>query len=134
VQWLIVMTVLLVGASIDIVLYSGAESYGGILWGRMPARSQYALIGLAVTAVMTMAWMGVIRSGLREDWHIFGVVRDTSEWSGTPPMDYMMYVVAGIVMVFFLLVAGVFALSALAKGKEASAPLMGAAVPKGPDA
>ena len=115
-QWLIVMTVLVLVTAIDIQLWGKAASMGKVEWGKMTPRSQYSLIGLAVTAVMTMGWMGVIRSGLREDWHIFGVLRDTSPWSATPAIDYMMVVVACIVATFLIMVAFVFWLSGLARG------------------
>jgi len=117
-QWVITMSVLVMVTAIDVPLWRTAESYGGLRWGSIPPRSQYALLGLAVTAVMTMGWMGAIRSGLREDWHITGVLRDTSPWAGTPPIDEMMFVVAGIVLAFLVLVAVVFGLSSLSKGKD----------------
>jgi len=117
IQWVITMSVLVLVTAIDVPLWRGAPSFGGLRWGNISHRAQYALLGLAVTAVMTMGWMGVIRSGLREEWHVNGVLRDTSEWAGTPPIDYMMYVVAGIVLAFLVLVALVFGLSSLSKGK-----------------
>ncbi len=118
VQWVITMSVLVLVTAIDIPMWRRAESFGGLRWGRIAPRAQYALLGLAVTAVMTMAWMGVIRSGLREDWHINGILRDTSPWAATPRIDSMMFVVAGIVLLFLVLVAVVFALSSLSKGKD----------------
>ncbi len=118
VQWLLVFACLLLVTVIDVFLYRGAELVGGIRWGKMPPRSQYTLIGLCITAVVTMGWMGAIRSGLRENWHIFGVMQDTSPWAFTPTVATMMRVVSGIVLVFLLLVSFVFWLSGLAKGVE----------------
>jgi len=128
-QVLIVLSVLFLVTAIDVVLYRGAEAVGGIAWGRMPPRSQYALIALAVTAVMTMGWMGAIRSGLREDWHIYGVLRDTSDWAQRPPIDEMMFIVSGIVLAFLVLVAAVFWLSGLSKKPDLPAPLPPDATP-----
>ncbi|MBI2370486.1 MAG: cytochrome ubiquinol oxidase subunit I [Deltaproteobacteria bacterium] len=120
-QWLSVMSALILGTAIDIVVFQGAESVGGIRWGRMPARAQYALILLCVAIVMLMGLMGYIRSGLREDWHIYGVMQDTSAWAYTPTMADMTKVVGGITLVFLALVAFAFWLSG-PTGRREGAP------------
>jgi len=112
-QWLITMSCLVLVTAIDIVLLRGAETIGAIRWGKMTVRSQYALILLVVGVVMLMSLMGFIRSGLREDWHIFGVLRDTSAGAATPSMAEMARVIAGIVAAFIALVAFVFWLAGL---------------------
>ncbi|MEK7362596.1 MAG: cytochrome ubiquinol oxidase subunit I [candidate division NC10 bacterium] len=117
-QWLMVMVCLLWNAAIDVLLFRGAETVGGIRWGQMPARSQYALILLCVSIVMLMGLMGFIRSGLREDWHIYGVLQDTSEWAWTPTNAYMARVVGGIVLLFLGLVAFVFWLAGLGEKEQ----------------
>ncbi len=117
VQVMMVVTCLLLNTAIDIFLFRGAEVVGGISWGRMPARSQYVLILLCLTIVILMGLMGFIRSGLREDWHIYGVMRDTSLGAYTPTMAYMAKMVAIITGTFLGLVTFVFWLSGLA-GKE----------------
>ena len=66
---------------------------------------------------MLMSLMGYIRSGLREDWHIFGVVRDLSESAFTPTMAEMSRMVSGIVVVFLILIALVFWLAGLAESE-----------------
>ncbi len=124
-QWLMVMVCLLWNGTIDVLLFRGAETAGGIRWGKMPARSQYALILLCVAIVMLMGLMGFIRSGLREDWHIYGVLQDTSEWAWTPIHAYMARVVGVIVLCFLALVAFVFWLAGLGekeRREEVSAP------------
>jgi cytochrome bd-type quinol oxidase subunit 1 len=112
-QWLITMSSLLFVTAIDIVLLRGAKEIGAIQWGKMSGRSQYALILLVVGVVILMSLMGFIRSGLREDWHIFGVLRDTSEGAFTPSMAVMARVIAGIVTAFVALVGFVFWLAGL---------------------
>jgi hypothetical protein len=112
-QWLMVMVCLLWVTAIDVLLFRGAEAAGEIRWGRMPARSQYALILLCVTIVMLMGLMGFLRSGLREDWHVYGVLQDTSEWAWTPTIAYMMRVVGAIVLGFLGLIAFLFWLAGL---------------------
>jgi hypothetical protein len=132
-QWLMVMVCLLWNTTIDVLLFRGAASVGGIRWGKMPARSQYALILLCVAIVMLMGLMGFIRSGLREDWHVYGVLRDTSAWAGTPTNAEMTRVVGVIVLLFLGLVSFVFWLAGLGdKGGSAEPgrpPAPGTAVP-----
>ncbi|MFQ5854852.1 MAG: cytochrome ubiquinol oxidase subunit I [Anaerolineae bacterium] len=112
-QWLIVMSCLLFVSTIDIFLYRGAKVVGAMRWGKMPVRSQYALILLCVGIVMLIALMGYIRSGLREDWHVFGVMQDTSAAALTPTMAYMARVIGFIVLAFLGLLSFVFWLNGL---------------------
>ena len=123
-QWLITMSSLLFVTAIDIVLLRGAKEIGAIQWGKMSGRSQYALILLVVGVVILMSLMGFIRSGLREDWHIFGVLRDTSEGAFTPSMAVMARVIAGIVTAFVALVGFVFWLAGLGEQGEVKPPLV----------
>ena len=64
------------------------ESRGEIRWGQMPPRSQYALFVLAVTFTWLMGLMGFARSGIRQHWHVWEVMRDTSECAATPALGY----------------------------------------------
>ena len=112
-QWLILMSVLILVTAIDVLLFRGARSLGAIRWGEVTARSQYALIALCVTIVLTMGLMGFVRSGLRENWHIYGVMRDTSEWGFTPTTAVMTQMVGGITLLFLTAVAFLFWLSGL---------------------
>ena len=80
--------------------------------------------GIMVALVMLMALMGYIRSGLREDWHIFGVVRDVSAGAATPSMAYMARVIAGIVAAFMALIAFVFWLAGLGETGEVEEGIM----------
>jgi hypothetical protein len=123
-QWLITMSSLVLVTVIDIVLLRGAEEIGAIRWGQMTERSQFALILLVVGVVMLMSLMGYIRSGLREDWHVFGALRDTSMSAFTPSMAYMARVIAGIVAAFMALVAFVFWLAGLGETGEVEAGTM----------
>jgi hypothetical protein len=74
--------------------------------------------------VILMSLMGFIRSGLREDWHIFGVLRDTSEGAFTPSMAVMARVIAGIVTAFVALVGFVFWLAGLGEQEGEKPPLV----------
>jgi hypothetical protein len=112
-QWLILMTALILVAAIDIAIYRGARTYGGIRWGDVPARSQYALVSLCVIIIMTMGMMAYVRSGLRENWHIYGVMQDTSQWAYTPSIGTMVEMVGGITIVFLLAISFLFWLAGL---------------------
>jgi hypothetical protein len=114
----IVMSCLIMNAVIDIFMFRKAKLVGGIVWGKMPVRSQYALLLLCVVIVILMGLMGFIRSGLRMDWHVYGVLQDTSQWAYTPTLSFMGRVVGLIVALFLGLVTFVFWLANLGEKKE----------------
>lgn len=117
-QFLQLIACILLVTTIDLFLFKGAKEVGSLKWGKMTIRSQYALLLLAIIITMNMGLMGFIRSGLRGDWHIFGVMRDTSEWAFTPS-NFTMTVMVGLSVIVFLLgVAFMFWLGGLAKSKE----------------
>jgi hypothetical protein len=118
IQVFLVSTCLILTITIDIFLFRKAQNIGGIRWGKMPVRAQYTLILLCVTNVLIMGLMGYVRSGLREDWHVYGILRDTSAWAFTPSMAYMSRVVAVIVLLFLGLVTFVFWLGGLGERKS----------------
>ena len=115
---------LLVGAfmilflAIEVPVYRGARSLGEIRWGRMPRLSQYVLFFLAVTFTWLMGLMGYIRSGVRQHWHVYQVMRDTSEGAYIPTHGFSTTVVSIIVLFFFLFVAMVFALAMRSEVQE----------------
>jgi len=100
---------------IDVMLSRGAESRGAIRWGKMPARSQYALFVLAVTFTWLMGLMGFARSGIRQHWHVWQVMRDTSQSAATPALGYAAQMISVCVLIFLALVGFVFWLGGLAE-------------------
>lgn len=103
---------------IDIFLFKNAKSRGEIVWGKISARSQYALFFLAITFTWLMGLMGYVRAGMRQHWHVYGVIRDTSVDAFTPTLGFAGGVVSAIVIVFFLLIAIVFFLAGLSGRKD----------------
>src|SRR6266498_2047531 len=101
--------------TIDILMGRGAQSLGAIQWGKMPARSQYALFVLAVTFTWLMGLMGFARSGIRQHWHVYGVMQDTSKYAATPALGYAAKMISACVLIFLSLVAFVFWLGGLAE-------------------
>ena len=117
-QFLQIISCLILVTAIDIFLFRGAKEIGKLQWGKIPMRSQYALLLLTFIITMNMGLMGFIRSGLRGDWHIFGVMRDTSEWSYTPSNYTMTQMVSLSVLLFMVGLAFMFWLGGLAAKKR----------------
>ena len=90
-------------------------------WGRIPRISQYVLIFIAVTFTWLMGLMGYIRSGLRQHWHVYGVMRDTSVDAVTPALGYAANVITIVTAVFFALVMFIFWLGGLSEKGKAEA-------------
>jgi hypothetical protein len=108
-----VLMVLLVGTTIDVVIFRGAPVVGEIQWGKIPERAQYILFLLATSFTWLMGLMGYARSGLRTHWHVFNVLRDYSSDAFTPPLGFACWVISAIVLVFLLLVSFIFWLAHL---------------------
>jgi len=117
-QFLQLISCLILVTAIDMFLFKGAKEIGKLQWGKMTVRSQYALLLLTFVITMNMGLMGFIRSGLRGDWHIFGLMRDTSAWSYTPSNYTMTEIVSLAVLVFMVAVAFMFWLGSLAASKN----------------
>ncbi len=103
-----VLFALVTVTAIDLFIFFGADSLGEVQWGKMPRRSQYVLITLAAVFTLTMALMGIVRSGIRETWHVYGLLRDTSETAYTPALGYGTTVAAVSALFFFGLLWVIF--------------------------
>jgi cytochrome bd ubiquinol oxidase subunit I len=99
-------------AIIDVFLFRRAKT-AEVRWGRIPAASQYVLIFIAVTFTWLMGLMGYVRSGLRQHWHVYGVIRDTSPDAFTPTLGFATQVVSVTVLIFFFLIGVVFWITSL---------------------
>ena len=114
-QVLAVLATIVFVIVIDSLMLRGAKSRGEIEWGKMPARSQYALLILAVTFTWLMGLMGFARSGIRQHWHVYEVIRDTSEQAFTPALGPAATMISTCVLIFFIMVAMIFWLGGLAE-------------------
>jgi cytochrome bd-type quinol oxidase subunit 1 len=112
-QVLSVLFAMVAVTAIDVFMFRNARSTGETRWGKIPAISQYVLIFIAVSFTWLMGLMGYVRSGLRQHWHVYGVVRDTSPDAFTPTLGYATRVVSVTVLVFFALIGFVFWLASL---------------------
>jgi cytochrome bd-type quinol oxidase subunit 1 len=125
-----VLMVLVLGTTIDVIIFRGAPIVGEIQWGQIPERAQYVLFLLATSFTWLMGLMGYARSGLRTHWHIFNAVRDYSSDAFTPALGFACLVVSIIVVIFMLLVSFIFWLSHLgAVGHEEEALMEEAQAP-----
>ena len=106
--------------AIDIPMFRGARSTGAIRWGTIAPRSQYVLILLAVTFTWLMGLMGFARSGIRQHWHVYGVMRDNSVDAVTPALGYAANVITIVTIVFFALVTFIFWLGGLGERGQAA--------------
>ncbi len=93
---------------LDNVMYKGARTIGEPRWGKMPERSQYALIAITVTFTWLMGMLGYMRSGARQYWHIYGVMKDTSPDAYLPTHGKASIMITIVTLLFFLLIAIVF--------------------------
>src|SRR5712691_1842307 len=120
-QVVAVLAAIFVVMAIDIPMFKGARSTGAIRWGTIAPRSQYVLILLAVTFTWLMGLMGCARSGIRQHWHVYAVLRDTSAEAVTPALGYAANVITVVTIVFFLLVSFIFWLGGLSERGKAGA-------------
>jgi hypothetical protein len=117
-QVVAVLLAIVLVMAIDVPMFKGAQTTGQIRWGTIAPRSQYVLILLAVTFTWLMGLMGFARSGIRQHWHVYGILRDTSPEAVTPALGYASNVITAVTIAFFALVMFIFWLGGLAdRGK-----------------
>ena len=112
-QVLAVLAAIVIVMAVDVPMFKRARSTGTIRWGTIAPRSQYVLILLAVTFTWLMGLMGFARSGIRQHWHVYGVLRDTSPEAVTPALGYAANVITLVTLAFFALVMFIFWLGGL---------------------
>ena len=120
-QVITTLCVIIVSIVIDWMMYRGAREVAPLRWGRIPDRAQYALFLLAVAFTWLMGLMGYIRSGVRQHWHVFGVMRDASVDAITPTLGYAANVVSVGTILFMAMVIFVFWLSHVSGVKTVAA-------------
>ncbi|HXU28989.1 MAG TPA: cytochrome ubiquinol oxidase subunit I [Thermoanaerobaculia bacterium] len=117
-QVLSVLAAMISVTVIDVFLFRNAKKAGEPRWGQIAPISQYVLIFIAVTFTWLMGLMGYVRSGLRQHWHVYGVMRDTSVDAFTPTLGFATKIVSVTVLIFFLLISFVFWLASLGGKKD----------------
>ncbi|MFM7841420.1 MAG: cytochrome ubiquinol oxidase subunit I, partial [Nitrospira sp.] len=107
------------------VMLKGAKQMGPIEWGKISARSQYAIIMLATAFTWMMGLMGYIRSSVRLFWHVNEIMRDNSPWAYTHTVGFAANMISFNVMFFWISILFVFWLGTLGAKKatvEAKVP------------
>jgi cytochrome bd-type quinol oxidase subunit 1 len=117
-QVLSVLVAMISVTVIDVFLFRNAKKAGEPRWGQIAPISQYVLIFIAVTFTWLMGLMGYVRSGLRQHWHVYGVIRDTSVDAFTPTLGFATKIVSVTVLLFLLLISFVFWLASLGGKKD----------------
>lgn len=102
------VTAIIIFTFFTYMVYRRALSRGTIQWGEIAPEAQYALVFVPAVAVFTMGLMGAIRELARQDWHVFLVLRDTTEYAFTTPLPETALMVAAVTLIFFAVMAFVF--------------------------
>lgn len=100
-------------AIVEWMMFRGAKEYAPFKWGKMPDRSQYALLLIAVSFTWLMGLMGFVRSAIRQHWHVYSVMKDASPDAYTPTIGYAANVVSIGTIIFMAIVIFIFWLSTL---------------------
>ena len=117
-QVLIVLFVMLTITPLTALLLKSAKTTTEMVWGRMPPRAGYALVLNAVMVILLMTLMGYARSSSRVHWHVYGVMRDSSQYAFSPALGYAAAFMALNTFLFCMLVAFIFWVATMGdKGK-----------------
>lgn len=119
-QVLIVLFIMLTFTPLTALLMKSARTTTEMVWGKMPIRAGYSLVLNAVMVILLMSLMGYARSSSRVHWHIYGVMRDTSEYAYSPALGYAAAFMSLNTFLFCLLVAFIFWVATM--GDKAKGP------------
>ena len=125
-QVLIVGFIMVTFTPLTALLLKSAKTTTEMVWGKMPIRAGYCLVLNAVMVILLMSLMGYARSSSRVHWHIYGVMRDTSEYAFSPALGYAAAFMSLNTFVYCLLVAFIFWVATLgdkAKAQQAKAAM-----------
>ncbi len=118
-QVLIVLFILLTFTPLTALLTKSAKTTTEMVWGQMPIRAGYTLVLNAVMVILLMTLMGYARSSSRVHWHIYGVMRDTSEYAYSPALGYAAAFMSLNTFLFCMLIAFIFYVASMGdKGKS----------------
>ena len=119
-QVLVVLAVLLTITPLTSILLKTAKTTSEMVWGVMPPRAGYSLVLNAIMIILLMTLMGYARSSSRVHWHVYGVLRDTSQYAFSPALGYASTIMALCTFLFCMIVAFIFWVATM--GDKAKAP------------
>ncbi len=131
-QVLIVLFILLTFTPLTALLMRSAKTTSEMVWGQMPVRAGYTLVLNAVMVILLMTLMGYARSGSRVHWHIYGVMRDTSEYAFSPALGYAAAFMSLNTFLFCMLIAFIFYVASLGDKGKGGEPTEKRYMPKQP--
>lgn len=123
-QVLIVVFIMVTVTPLTGLLLKSARTTTDMVWGKMPVRAGYSLILNAIMVILLMTLMGYARSASRVHWHVYGVLRDTSEYAFSPALGFAAVLMSVCTFFFCLLVAFIFWVATMGgeKGKVPKRP------------
>ena len=131
-QVLIVIGVMLTITPLTALLLKSAKTTTEMVWGKMPPRAGYSLVLNAIMVILLMTLMGYARSSSRVHWHVYGVVRDTSQYAFSPALGYASGIMALCTFFFCMIVAFIFWVATMGdKAKAVSASPIKGELPHG---
>ncbi len=117
----IVIFVMLTITPLTALLLKSAKTTTEMVWGKMPPRAGYALVLNAIMVILLMTLMGYARSSSRVHWHVYGVMRDSSQYAFSPALGYAAALMALNTFLFCLLVAFIFWVATMGDKAKAAA-------------
>ncbi len=118
-QVLTTLSIIIFAVIIDVFMLKGSKK-SVVNWGKMSARSQYALFVLPVAFTWLMGLMGYIRSSLRTQWHVYTIMKDASAEAYIPTIGQAGNTITVITLIFMGILVFVFWLSQLGNTKQAA--------------
>lgn len=104
----IAVTAIILLTFLSYMIYRRAMAQGEVRWGEIAPQAQYALVFVSAVVVYTMGLMGAIRELSRQDWHVYGVLRDTTPYWYTTPLGHTSVMVGIVTLVFFTSMTFIF--------------------------
>jgi cytochrome bd-type quinol oxidase subunit 1 len=117
-QVLIVVFIMVTVTPLTALLLKSARTTTEMVWGQMPIRAGYSLILNAIMVILLMTLMGYARSASRVHWHVYGIMRDTSEYAYSPALGYAATFMSLCTFLFCLLVAFIFWVATMGGEKD----------------
>ena len=130
-QVLVVLAVLLTITPLTSILLKTARVTTDMNWGVMPPRAGYSLVLNAIMIILLMTLMGYARSSSRVHWHVYGVLRDTSQYAYSPALGYASGIMALCTFLFCMIVAFIFWVATMGDKAKAPAVSSKAGLPQG---
>ncbi len=102
------VTAIIMFTFLTYMVYRRSMAQGTMRWGDISPQAQYALVFIPAVAVYLMGLMGAIRELVRQDWHVYTLVRDVTPYWYTPTLRQTSIMVGAITLLFFAMMAFVF--------------------------